>query len=212
MSNRVSSVTWNHDEIRRWAEERGGVPAAPKGTARGKESICIDFPAQRGQRTLRPIGWTEFFDKFDDNRLALVYEEWNTRGQRSNVNRLVSRDHLEGSGTTTRRRRRTRRTRTMVAGHAVRARKASSARSRTRKTSTTRRPSARKSTRSRTGARRTSGVRRARSSTSGRTTRSRTPSRVARKGTARRRTGLRAGSRTRVASRRRRATRSSRRH
>jgi len=95
MSKHVSQMTTDHETIRRWAEERGGKPAAVKRTHEpGKSTgiIRIDFPGYSGESSLEEISWDEFFEKFDDAKLALVYEEETADGQRSNFNKLVKRD------------------------------------------------------------------------------------------------------------------------
>ena len=38
-----SKTTTDHDEIRRWAEERGGGPATAKGTESGGETGVLRF-------------------------------------------------------------------------------------------------------------------------------------------------------------------------
>ena len=83
----------DHDEIRRWAEERGGQPSCVRGTGGGGDAgvLRIDFPGFSGEDSLQPISWDEFFEKFDERGLALIYQE-TTRGQKSNFNKLVSRD------------------------------------------------------------------------------------------------------------------------
>jgi hypothetical protein len=73
--SKLSKTTTDHDVIRRWAEERGGTPAAVKRTHEaGKETgiIRIDFPGYSGRESLEEISWDEFFEKFDDAHLALV--------------------------------------------------------------------------------------------------------------------------------------------
>lgn len=94
MPTRKSKVTTNHDEIRRWAEERGGQPAMVKGTGGDGQVgiIRIDFPGY-AEENLEPISWDQFFDKFENSNLALVYQE-TTRGQKSNFNKLVSRESV----------------------------------------------------------------------------------------------------------------------
>jgi hypothetical protein len=84
---KLSRMTTDHEEIRRWAEERGAHPAKVKGT----EIIRLDFPGYTGEGKLEPIGWEEFFKNFDDRGLALVYQEKTSRGQKSNFNKLVDR-------------------------------------------------------------------------------------------------------------------------
>ncbi|HZS49860.1 MAG TPA: ferritin-like domain-containing protein [Bryobacterales bacterium] len=95
-SGALSKITTDHEEIRRWAEERGGKPAAVKGTG-GKGDIGmirIDFPGYSGGESLQPISWDEWFQKFEDSNLALVYQERTATGQKSNFNKLVSREEV----------------------------------------------------------------------------------------------------------------------
>ena len=95
-SARISAMTTDHNEIRRWAEERGGVPACVRGTGTPDDigMVRIEFPGKPNTRedSLQEITWDEFFDKFDENNLALVYEETTARGQKSNFNKIVKRE------------------------------------------------------------------------------------------------------------------------
>lgn len=96
MASRLSKTTIDHDEIRRWAEERGGQPSDVKGTGRdGTGILRIDFPGYSGEGTLEPISWDEFFKKFEESNLAFVYQDVTSRGQRSNFNKLVARESVD---------------------------------------------------------------------------------------------------------------------
>lgn len=96
-SNAESKTTTDHDEIRNWAEKRGGQPACVKGT--GGEGdvglLRIDFPGYSGEDSLQHISWDEFFGKFDERGLALLYQETTAGGAESNFNKLVSRETAE---------------------------------------------------------------------------------------------------------------------
>src|SRR3954467_2483725 len=85
-----SRTTTDHEEIRRWAEERGGVPSTVTATERGGDPgvLRIDFPGFSGEGTLEEISWDDFFRKFDENRLAFLYEA----DSNSRFNKLVSRE------------------------------------------------------------------------------------------------------------------------
>jgi ferritin-like metal-binding protein YciE len=90
----LSKTTSDHDEIREWAETRGGKPACVQGTG-GKGDIGllrIEFPGKPGANDskLHEISWDEFFEKFDERGLALVYQEETADGQQSNFNKLIS--------------------------------------------------------------------------------------------------------------------------
>ncbi len=89
-----NKTTTDHDEIRRWAEDRGGKPATIKDTGRGGEHaglLRIDFPGTGADESLEHISWDEFFGKFEESGLALVYQEQTVDGQTSRFNKLVSR-------------------------------------------------------------------------------------------------------------------------
>jgi hypothetical protein len=45
-TRRISKTTTNHEEIRRWVEERGGLPAAVKNTLSGDAAgvLYFNFP------------------------------------------------------------------------------------------------------------------------------------------------------------------------
>ncbi len=93
----LSKTTHDHDEIRNWAEERGGKPSHVKGTG-GKNDpglLRIDFPGYSGEGKLEEISWDDFFEKFDAQELALVYQEKTAEGKKSNFNKLVSRHNVE---------------------------------------------------------------------------------------------------------------------
>jgi hypothetical protein len=75
----MAETTTDHDTIRKWAESKGGKPAAVERTHSEDDVgiIRIMFPdAPNSQHdALTEIGWDEFFDEFEDRELALVYEE-----------------------------------------------------------------------------------------------------------------------------------------
>ena len=84
-------ATRNHDEIRRWAEERDGAPASVRGTAKGGATglLRIDFPGYSGERTLQHISWNEWFDKFDEENLQFLYQDRTKDGKESRFFKLV---------------------------------------------------------------------------------------------------------------------------
>ena len=88
-----SRTTTDHDEIRNWVESHGGRPASVRGTetADAPGVLRIDFPGGAGEDDLEHISWDEWFQKFDDSRLALVYQEEKSSGEDSTFAKLVSR-------------------------------------------------------------------------------------------------------------------------
>jgi len=65
-----------------------------RGTGGGKDvgMIRLDFPGYSGEQTLEHIEWDDWFQKFDESGLALLVQDTTARGQKSNFNKLVSRD------------------------------------------------------------------------------------------------------------------------
>lgn len=93
----ASHTTTDHDEIRQWAEERGAHPACVRGTGGKGDTgmLRLNFPGYT-EENLQAISWDDFFEKFDERGLALLYQEKTARGQRSNFNKLVARETAEG--------------------------------------------------------------------------------------------------------------------
>jgi len=87
----------DHDEIRRWAEERDAKPSCVKGTGGKNDTgmIRLDFPGYSGEQSLQQISWDEWFEKFDENDLALIVQEETASGETSNFNKLVKRSNLQ---------------------------------------------------------------------------------------------------------------------
>lgn len=93
MARTQARVLTDHDEIRRWAEERGAKPACVRGTgSKGDIGILrLDFPSYGGAESLQQIDWDDWFPKFDERSLALLVQDRTADGQRSNFNKLISR-------------------------------------------------------------------------------------------------------------------------
>src|SRR5438105_1772672 len=92
-----SHTTTNHDEIRKWAEARGGKPATVKRTESDGEAgvLRIDFPGYSGAGSLEEISWDEFFAKFDEKNLAFLYQDTTSSGEESRFFKFVSRETAE---------------------------------------------------------------------------------------------------------------------
>jgi hypothetical protein len=89
-----AKVTTDREEIRQWAEERGARPSCVRGTGGdgGTGMLRLDFPAYTGEDSLTEISWNDWFDKFDERGLALLHQDTNARGQKSNFNKIISRE------------------------------------------------------------------------------------------------------------------------
>jgi hypothetical protein len=91
--------TTDHDFIRKWAEARGGKPADVKSTHKSGEVgiLRIEFPGAPNAKdeNLELISWDDWFEKFDEQGLALLYQEETSGGEKSNFNKLVKRETAE---------------------------------------------------------------------------------------------------------------------
>lgn len=96
-----SKTTRNHDEIRRWAQEHGAVPCEVMGTERNGDAGVLRFEfnnaPNRNDRNLKEISWDEFFTKFDQNNLQLLYQDHSNGDAKSNFNKIIRAEHGKGS-------------------------------------------------------------------------------------------------------------------
>ncbi len=90
-----SNTTTDRDTIKEWAETRNGKPSVVTNNGEETEILRIDFPGYSGG-SLREISWEEWFEIFDKNNLALIYQEETKDGEQSNFNKLVSRENVNG--------------------------------------------------------------------------------------------------------------------
>jgi hypothetical protein len=91
-SSAKSITTTDHNEIKKWVEERGGKPATVKGTGKEAGILRIDFPGYSGRHSLEEITWDEFFKKFDESNLQFLYQEETSSGKESRFNKFISRE------------------------------------------------------------------------------------------------------------------------
>jgi hypothetical protein len=93
-----AKVTTDHAEIQQWVEARGGNPARVKGTQnkQGPGVLRIDYPGFSGEDTLEEISWQTFFEAFEENNLAFLYQEETKDGSESRFSKLIERDTAKG--------------------------------------------------------------------------------------------------------------------
>jgi len=87
----ASKITKNHNEIKKWAEERKGKPAVVAGTVDRSEGIGmlrISFAAGQG-RSLKQISWEEFFNTFDERDLAFLFQDKTKDGRESRFFKFI---------------------------------------------------------------------------------------------------------------------------
>jgi len=93
MPETTSHTTTDHKKIQQWVDERGGHPARVKGTE-SKNSpglLRIDYPGFSGEESLEEISWEEFFDGFEKNALAFLYQDKTADGKVSRFSKLIER-------------------------------------------------------------------------------------------------------------------------
>jgi hypothetical protein len=88
----AATATTDHDEIRRWVEERGGRPSVVKGSRdrEGGGILRIDFAEP--DESLEEISWEEFFKIFEDRKLAFLHQDRTADGHLSRFFKFVRRD------------------------------------------------------------------------------------------------------------------------
>jgi hypothetical protein len=92
MAQTQTRTTTRRDEIREWAEKCGGVPASVAGTEKGGEAGVLRFRFREdADDKLQEISWDEFFEKFDKEQLALVYQDGDAESCDSRFFKLVDR-------------------------------------------------------------------------------------------------------------------------
>ncbi len=65
--------TRDHEEIRKWAEERDGHPAVAKGTEGKGEGGLLRIDFGEPEESLEAIDWDEFFRIFDERGVTFLY-------------------------------------------------------------------------------------------------------------------------------------------
>ena len=93
----AATITTDHDEIKAWVEERGGFPARVRATGDNGDPgiIRVDFPGFTGDGSLERISWDEWFQAFEQSKLAFLHQEETEDGQVSHFNKLVSQESIE---------------------------------------------------------------------------------------------------------------------
>jgi hypothetical protein len=78
-----AKLTFDHGEIEKWAKERDAIPSSFVGTEdEGEVAGILTFDFE-GDPNKAPLSWEEFFNKFEKEKLALLYKDLDENGQRS---------------------------------------------------------------------------------------------------------------------------------
>jgi hypothetical protein len=69
-------VTTDHGTIRNWVTERGGSPALVRRVGQiDQGSLLINFPDDGSDEPIVDISWADFFQRFEDQKLAFEYRD-----------------------------------------------------------------------------------------------------------------------------------------
>ena len=82
----------DHQQIRQWAEARGGRPARVKDTVGRDGGGVLRFDFDGKDEALEEIPWDTFFGIFDESRLALLEQEETEDGRVNRFSKFVHRD------------------------------------------------------------------------------------------------------------------------
>lgn len=86
--------TVNHEEIRQWVSEHGGHPSALRARDGRLGVVRVDFDgfsSSASTADLQQISWSEFFEQFEQRKLAFVYKDDIEPGAAQMATKLVSR-------------------------------------------------------------------------------------------------------------------------
>ncbi|WP_017733848.1 hypothetical protein [Nafulsella turpanensis] len=88
-----SKKTTDRQAIKRWAEERKGIPTFVKGTESEDSGVLrIHFPqASDNDKSFDKIDWDQFFETFEEKNLAMLYQEEKENGEKSTFHKFVNR-------------------------------------------------------------------------------------------------------------------------
>jgi hypothetical protein len=83
--------TTDHAAIRRWTEQRDGRPATVEGTEQRGEHAGVLRIKFRDDDGLEEISWDDFFEKFDEEKLAFLFQDRTKDGDESRFFKFVER-------------------------------------------------------------------------------------------------------------------------
>lgn len=85
-------ITTDHEKIKKWAERRGAVPSTAGPQEESDDGATLRFGFQNKDDDLEPISWNEFFEAFERNNLAFLYQERTATGRASRFHKFVARN------------------------------------------------------------------------------------------------------------------------
>lgn len=90
--SQTSKITVDHEIIRSWVQAHGGMPAVARSGfgGGGQGGLEIDFSSHGNPEALEMISWNEFFQRFEKEQLAVLYQESAVGGPSPSL-RIISR-------------------------------------------------------------------------------------------------------------------------
>ncbi len=86
-----SKTTTDHETIKNWTEERSGYPARVHETAKWDDVGVLRIEFQDPHEKLEKIEWDTFFETFENENLAFLYQEKTKGGDLSRFCKFVER-------------------------------------------------------------------------------------------------------------------------
>jgi hypothetical protein len=84
-------VTTNHEEIRQWVEDRGGRPVLLHLSGiSSSPSLSIIFSDSPSPTSSEELTWDDFFSKFDEQKLAFLYQDFTSDGAKSKFAKFIT--------------------------------------------------------------------------------------------------------------------------
>ena len=84
-----SKTTTDHKQIKKWAEARDARPATVSGTGKNGEAGILRRDFGPKEDKFDEISWEEFFEKFDQEKLAFLYQDKTADGRVSRFHKFV---------------------------------------------------------------------------------------------------------------------------
>jgi hypothetical protein len=87
-----AKTTTDHNKIRKWAEQRGGVPSSVTETGNDGDPGILRLDFKPKDEELGKIRWEDFFEKFEKENLAFLYQDQADDGSESRFHKFVQRE------------------------------------------------------------------------------------------------------------------------
>ena len=81
-------ATTDHQDIRDWADARGGRPVVIRGARERAGGLRIDWSG-RGHEGVEQVSWQDWFRRFDEQGMSLVFRERTGSGDLSRFCKLM---------------------------------------------------------------------------------------------------------------------------